>query len=231
MTSVRELADRMHRRWLEENPFTAAMYGIPGYDDLVPDESEEGQRTWRAVHWLAYAAWPMSVLHSLTAGSDAFAPWMLAIVAACFGIILSAWRWQQVLRLFDAHVPLPTLTRHYFAGQFVSNVMPSTVGGDVVRIARCAKNVGSTTVSFGSVVLERTNFEAHPGETMLTLFHRDGAEHRVTALLTIGADGPRIGQNTRSRGMGRILHPADDLEEKAPPDGLLIDELLGVLHR
>jgi uncharacterized protein (DUF885 family) len=48
MTSVRELADRMHRRWLEENPFTATMYGIPGYDDLVPDESEEGQRTWRA---------------------------------------------------------------------------------------------------------------------------------------------------------------------------------------
>jgi uncharacterized membrane protein YbhN (UPF0104 family) len=79
----------------------------------------------------------------------------LAIVAACAGIILSAWRWQQVLRLFDAHVPLPTLTRHYFAGQFVSNVMPSTVGGDVVRIARCAKNVDSTTVAFGSVVLER----------------------------------------------------------------------------
>src|SRR5690348_10544437 len=48
MTSVRELADRMHRRWLEENPFTATMYGIPGYDDLVPDESEEGRRTWRA---------------------------------------------------------------------------------------------------------------------------------------------------------------------------------------
>jgi uncharacterized protein (TIRG00374 family) len=79
----------------------------------------------------------------------------IAVVAACAGIILSAWRWQQVLRLFDAHVPLPTLTRHYFAGQFVSNVMPSTVGGDVVRIARCAKNVGSTTVAFGSVVLER----------------------------------------------------------------------------
>jgi uncharacterized protein (DUF885 family) len=48
MTSVRELADRMHRRWLEENPFTASMYGIPGYDDLVPDESEPGRRAWRA---------------------------------------------------------------------------------------------------------------------------------------------------------------------------------------
>src|ERR1700730_10441442 len=42
MTSARDLADRFHQRWLAENPFTASMYGIPGYDDLMPDESEEG---------------------------------------------------------------------------------------------------------------------------------------------------------------------------------------------
>src|ERR1700722_938743 len=48
MTSARELADRFHRRWLEKNLFPATMYGIPGYDDLVPDESEEGDRAWRA---------------------------------------------------------------------------------------------------------------------------------------------------------------------------------------
>jgi len=48
MTSPRDLADRFHRRWLEENPFTATMYGLPGYDDLVPDESEQGQQAWRA---------------------------------------------------------------------------------------------------------------------------------------------------------------------------------------
>jgi uncharacterized protein (DUF885 family) len=45
---VRDLADRFHQRWLEVNPFTATMYGIPGYDDLVPDESEEGEQAWRA---------------------------------------------------------------------------------------------------------------------------------------------------------------------------------------
>jgi uncharacterized protein (DUF885 family) len=48
MTSARDLADRFHKRWLEENPFAASMYGIPGYDDLVPDDSEEGQQAWRA---------------------------------------------------------------------------------------------------------------------------------------------------------------------------------------
>ena len=48
MTSPRDLAGRLHRRWLEENPFAATMYGISGYDDLVPDESAEGRQAWRA---------------------------------------------------------------------------------------------------------------------------------------------------------------------------------------
>jgi len=48
MNLARDLADRFHQRWLEANPFVASMYGIPGYDDLVPDESEEGAQAWRA---------------------------------------------------------------------------------------------------------------------------------------------------------------------------------------
>jgi uncharacterized protein (DUF885 family) len=48
MNLARDLADRFHQRWLEANPFAASMYGIPGYDDLVPDESEEGAQAWRA---------------------------------------------------------------------------------------------------------------------------------------------------------------------------------------
>jgi uncharacterized protein (DUF885 family) len=48
MTAVRDLADRFHQCWLQANPFVATMYGIPGYDDLVPDESEQGEQVWRA---------------------------------------------------------------------------------------------------------------------------------------------------------------------------------------
>jgi uncharacterized protein (DUF885 family) len=48
MTSARDLADRFHERWLEKNPFAATSYGIAGYDDLVPDSSEEGEQAWRA---------------------------------------------------------------------------------------------------------------------------------------------------------------------------------------
>jgi NAD(P)-dependent dehydrogenase (short-subunit alcohol dehydrogenase family) len=51
------------------------------------------------------------------------------------------------------------------------------------------------------------------------------------SLYTIGPDGPRIGSNTRSRGMGRLLHPTDDLEESPTPDGTLVDELIGIIDR
>lgn len=42
-----------------------------------------GYRGWRAVHWLAYACWPVALLHGLGTGTDASRTWMLAIAAAC----------------------------------------------------------------------------------------------------------------------------------------------------
>jgi uncharacterized membrane protein YbhN (UPF0104 family) len=85
------------------------------------------------------------------------------LVAAGTGIVLSAWRWQRVLAVFDTHVPLRTLVSHYFAGQFVGNVLPSTIGGDVLRVSRATTTTGSGQISFASVVLERlTGFVALP---------------------------------------------------------------------
>jgi glycosyltransferase 2 family protein len=77
------------------------------------------------------------------------------LIITGLGIVLSAWRWQRVLEVFDVRVPLRTLTKHYFAGQFVGNVLPSTIGGDVVRVSRGATTTGSGSVAFASVVLER----------------------------------------------------------------------------
>jgi DMSO/TMAO reductase YedYZ heme-binding membrane subunit len=42
-----------------------------------------GQRNWRAVHWLSYAAWPVAMVHGLGTGSDVRAGWLLAIALAC----------------------------------------------------------------------------------------------------------------------------------------------------
>ena len=53
-----------------------------------------GHRIWRAVHWLAYGAWPLGVAHSLLAGSDAFAPWMLTITGLCVVAVLGSLAWR-----------------------------------------------------------------------------------------------------------------------------------------
>jgi hypothetical protein len=49
-----------------------------------------GYRTWRAIHWLAYASWPVAVLHGLGTGSDVKQWWMLALTAACIVAVLVA---------------------------------------------------------------------------------------------------------------------------------------------
>jgi uncharacterized protein (TIRG00374 family) len=79
------------------------------------------------------------------------------------GFVLSAWRWQRVFAVFDVHVPLRTLLGHYLAGQFVGNVLPSTIGGDVLRVSRAAKTIGTGDVAFASVAIERlSGFVALP---------------------------------------------------------------------
>lgn len=79
------------------------------------------------------------------------------------GFVLSAWRWQRVFAVFDTHVPLRTLLAHYLAGQFVGNVLPSTIGGDVLRISRATKSTGTGDIAFASVVIERlSGFVALP---------------------------------------------------------------------
>jgi hypothetical protein len=46
-------------------------------------------------------------------------------------------------------------------------------------------------IARGSTLLERSNFEAHPGETMLTLFHKDGADLVLTHYCVAG-NQPRL---------------------------------------
>jgi glycosyltransferase 2 family protein len=99
-------------------------------------------------------------------GTLAFLAAGLAFTLA--GFVLSAWRWQRVFAVFDLHVPLRTLLGHYLAGQFVGNVLPSTIGGDVLRVSRAAKTTGTGDIAFASVVIERlSGFVALPLLTVL----------------------------------------------------------------
>jgi methionine sulfoxide reductase heme-binding subunit len=51
-----------------------------------------GPVRWKVVHWAAYASWPLAVFHGLGTGSDAGAPWLIGVTAACLaavGLVLS----------------------------------------------------------------------------------------------------------------------------------------------
>jgi sulfoxide reductase heme-binding subunit YedZ len=49
-----------------------------------------GFRTWRAIHWLAYASWPIALVHGLGTGTDARIWWALLLDAGCLGAVVIA---------------------------------------------------------------------------------------------------------------------------------------------
>jgi len=55
-----------------------------------------GTRAWKAVHWLAYASWPVAMLHSWGTGSDARQGWLLFLGVACGLTVLAAVVWRLV---------------------------------------------------------------------------------------------------------------------------------------
>ncbi len=42
-----------------------------------------GQAAWRLIHWLAYASWPVAVVHSFGTGTDALSVWFIVLSIVC----------------------------------------------------------------------------------------------------------------------------------------------------
>lgn len=53
-----------------------------------------GNRTWRAVHWCSYGAWPFALLHGIGMGSDVATPWLLGVELACIAAVGLAITWR-----------------------------------------------------------------------------------------------------------------------------------------
>jgi sulfoxide reductase heme-binding subunit YedZ len=46
-----------------------------------------GYGAWRATHWLAYACWPIALLHGLGTGSDVKSTWLFALNVVCLATV------------------------------------------------------------------------------------------------------------------------------------------------
>lgn len=55
-----------------------------------------GERTWRALHWLAYASWPVALVHAFGTGTDVRLGWFQLIAALSVGAVATAGAWRLV---------------------------------------------------------------------------------------------------------------------------------------
>jgi methionine sulfoxide reductase heme-binding subunit len=51
--------------------------------------------TWRGIHWLAYACWPVALAHTFGMGTDSREPWVIALGASCVLAVCAALLWRQ----------------------------------------------------------------------------------------------------------------------------------------
>ncbi|MBK3646873.1 ferric reductase-like transmembrane domain-containing protein [Streptomyces sp. MBT33] len=49
-----------------------------------------GHRAWRALHWLAYAAWPVALVHGIGIGTDTGTDWMTWLTVSCVAAVVAA---------------------------------------------------------------------------------------------------------------------------------------------
>ena len=170
-----------------------------------------GYRSWRAIHWLAYASWPVAVFHGLGTGSDSMAWWMLALTGACVAAVLlavfarvatsgpQAPEWLKPsaiaasavvgagLVVFAVEGPL----EHGWArrsGTPASLLAPST--GSSVRVSTAGGSAGHAPRPFSASVSGTINQTAVSGGEVVDLaLNFTGGERGILRVRLVGAPG------------------------------------------
>jgi uncharacterized membrane protein YbhN (UPF0104 family) len=83
--------------------------------------------------------------------------WLLALVVTMRfgGLVLSSFKWQQLLGIHGVQYRLGNLVRWYLVATFLNHFLPSSIGGDAFRIYRTLDNNRSRSCAVVAVVIER----------------------------------------------------------------------------
>jgi uncharacterized protein (TIRG00374 family) len=106
---------------------------------------------------LAYLIWKIDLGKTLQVIADAN-PWylLLALALMLVTVLPMAWRWQLLLRAKGVDDTIPWLTRAYFVAYAAGQILPTSVGGDAVRIYETARrHPGQGDTGAATVLLER----------------------------------------------------------------------------
>jgi glycosyltransferase 2 family protein len=93
-----------------------------------------------------------------TLGLLAAADWRYSLAALAIyllGMPVRAARWQALLAAQSTPVPLGVLTRLYFAGAFYNNLLPSGIGGDVVKMVELSQRSEDPPTAVSTVLADR----------------------------------------------------------------------------
>jgi glycosyltransferase 2 family protein len=80
---------------------------------------------------------------------------VLAGALHIIGLLISAYRWQLLLRAQLVNAPMKDLLHSYLIGGFFNNFLPTRVGGDIYRMVDSKKYSGSLLRPFAVIIIER----------------------------------------------------------------------------
>ena len=82
--------------------------------------------------------------------------WLLPVAFSLYfgSVLANTLRWFSLIRIQDVEITFWDTLKMVLAGNFASNFLPSTVGGDAVRIAGLAR-FSSLTLSAASTIMDR----------------------------------------------------------------------------
>jgi len=80
---------------------------------------------------------------------------LVALALYFLAITIGALKWQVVVRAQNIHVPLGNLLVYAFVGLFFGNLLPSNIGGDVVRAYGLVRATGRAEAAAISVLVDR----------------------------------------------------------------------------
>jgi len=79
----------------------------------------------------------------------------LAFFVSFFSYLLCVFRWKMLLKAFGIHLPLRRIIISFSGGVFFNSLLPSTIGGDLVRSIDLATHTKKTKEVIATVFLDR----------------------------------------------------------------------------